>query len=89
VQIPSLDSLAPGVEPLPDLRWVTLRPASVRIAPRSEYEIEVSLRVPPDKKLRGKTFAFHVITSIEPEEGKGIKVLPALLSRVKFAVESR
>jgi hypothetical protein len=79
-------SLRAGAAALPDVRWIQVRPNEVRIPAEGEFEFEVSVRVPSEPSLRGKTYAFQLLTSALPQDGATVEVSPALLSKVSFRV---
>ena len=51
---------------------------------------DVFIKIPKNKKLRGRIFQFNIETCGYPSEKKGgITVVPSLLSKVRFSVEKK
>lgn len=89
-QIPQKDRLKPNSEPLPDINWIVVLPDKYNLEPYQTGTSDVIIKIPKDKKLRGKTFQFNLEICGYPSGKKGgLTVVPSLLSKVRFSVEKK
>lgn len=55
-EIPHLDNLTPGYEPIPDTDWVRLTPQHFELGEYSEQEIDLTVTIPSDGDWGGKHY---------------------------------
>jgi hypothetical protein len=61
-------SPASGYEDAPDLKWLTLSPAKMKMEGNSIREIKLKLNIPDKPEFRNKRYAFFVQTTLANEE---------------------
>lgn len=84
---PQKDNLKTGAEPLQDTKWITVAPEKYILEAGLTGWSDLFIKIPKDKKLRGRTFQFNLEICGYPSEKKsGITVVPALLSKVRFSI---
>jgi len=88
--IPQKDNLKTGAEPVQDIKWIILTPEKYILEAGQTGSSDVFIKIPKNKKLRGRIFQFNIETCGYPSEKKGgITVVPSLLSKVRFSVEKK
>ncbi len=89
-QIPQKDNLKTGAEPVRDINWLIVTPEKYVLEAGQTGSSEILIKIPKDKKLRGKTFQFNLeICGYPSKKTGGITVVPSLLSKVRFSVEKK
>lgn len=87
VLTPQKDNLKTGAEPIQDTKWIIITPEKYILEAGQTGLSDVFIKIPKDKKLRGKTFQFNLEICGYPSEKKGgITVVPSLLSKVRFSI---
>lgn len=87
VQIPQKDNLKVGAEPIPNTLWLNVLPDRYILEAGQTGLSDVSVKIPKNKKLRGKTFQVNLEICGYPSEKKGgVTFVPALLSKLRFSI---
>jgi hypothetical protein len=86
-RVPEPQELKGNAQPVSDSRWVEIIPGEVEIPSRGKAEVTVILRLPKDRRLKGQLFQATIESRTPPPAGNGIKIQPALRSRLRFNVK--
>jgi len=90
VLTPQKDNLKTGAEPIRDTKWIIVTPEKYILEAGQTGLSDVFIKIPKNKKLRGRIFQFNIETCGFPSEKTGrIIVVPSLLSKVRFSVEKK
>jgi hypothetical protein len=68
------EALKPGFEAIPDLSWVETSPTQFDLHGASTVEVNVSLFIPADEKLRGKKYAVSLVSQTMSKGEKGLSI---------------
>ncbi|MDO8733575.1 MAG: hypothetical protein Q7K21_00255, partial [Elusimicrobiota bacterium] len=86
-KIPQKDNPKENYEPIPDLNWVTVIPERYQLGPNETGSSDVILVIPKNKKLRGKKFRIDLeICGYPVKEKGGMKIVPSLLTKLRFSI---
>lgn len=81
---PEARELHSPAEPIPDVSWVLIKPASMTVAPHQKGRFDIVLSLPKEERLRNRMFQVMLWSRSAPIEGKGISVSAGLKSRLRF-----
>lgn len=90
VLIPQKDNLKTEAVPIQDTKWIIVTPEKYILDAGQTGSSDVFIKIPKNRKLRGKTFQFNLeICGFPVEKKGGITVVPSLLSKVRFSVAKK
>ena len=87
--VPTAEQLRGGALPIPDARWVEIRPRHFRLEGHGKQTCEVILKAPNEKRFRGQTYQVMIWSRGSPIIAQGVSVSAALLSRLRFKTVAR
>lgn len=71
--------------PIPDLSWIRIRPSHLMLDPQESAYADVIITVPKGNQYRRKTYQVMIWSQANfLEEAGGVRMNPALLSRLRF-----
>ncbi len=76
--------LKAGSEPMADLSWVNIVPASLVIPPHQEGTVRVTVTIPARDEYKGRLFQVTLWSRAETREQKGMSYNAALLSTLRI-----
>ncbi len=82
--IPAPSQLRRGAKPIPDPRWVDIRPSVVEIPAKSERESDILVTIPSEKEFRKHRYQVMIWSHATPVGEKGLTVSAGLLSRLQL-----
>ena len=84
---PRPDDLRGGATPIPDLRWITILPATVDIPGKQTGQSQIVLTVPKDRAYAGKMYQVTIWAHSIPLDGHAVEFGAGLLCRLIFTVK--
>jgi hypothetical protein len=74
-------SVGRGYEMIPDPKWITVKPAVLKLEPHSSGTAEVRLTIPDDPKYAGKRYEVWLMA-----KGAGPQFQVGLITRIRFNI---
>lgn len=82
--VPSAAQIKAGVESIPDISWVQLEPATLKVNSNQQAAVRIRLRVPNDPAFKNRMFQVMIWSRAEPLASEGMSYNAALLSTLRF-----
>lgn len=84
--VPGIDDLKPGYEQIPDKNWVSYSKTSLSLLAGETGKVDVTIKVPDDRKLMGRKFMAHVFITGMPSKKSGGGLAVALGIKGKLLI---
>ncbi len=89
-EIPLLTECRGGAKPIPEATWLSQEPRILEIPAMSYREARIILRVPYERRYRGKSFQVMIRADRLPDPAaNSIQIIQSLRVRVIFQMESK
>jgi len=90
VLFPESNNIRKKYSSIPDVKWVSIVPDKYILPPGQKGYSDIMIKIPKNKKLRGKSYQFNIEISATPQKKENnIMFVPSLLSRIMFTIKGK